>query len=362
MMHHRLVAILAAALPIAAGCNAILGADNHTLKSGTGGTSGAAGSAGTGGVTGTGGSVVGPSCTDGSVTDGDVCGFLMPNPASAPGNLPNRASYMRSGATNVKDNITGLTWEANVDQTVHRWDEAIAYCQNKGPGWRLPSRLELVTLVDFTIARPGPTLAPAYFGSESVWSAVPDMPNNYRKFWTSSHAAYTTTMAWEVDFSDGSTHQRPSTDYYKARCVYGAPCRCAPTHFTVQGAQQDEVYDGITGLTWQRGYQGTMVWTDATAFCPANWRLPTPGELATIVDETTEMPSIYQPTFPSDTPGEPFWTSFPQAGSADGGVPTYAWFVTFFHGHSDVYPSSDPNCTGDIDGGNCYKMWVKCVR
>lgn len=156
----------------------------------------------------------------------------MPNPASAPGDLPNRASYMRNpSAHTVTDTVTGLIWEANVDQTVYRQDDAVMHCRNKGPGLALTS----------------------------------------------------------------------------------------------------------------------------------GWRLPTPGELATIVDETTEMPSIYRPTFPGDTPGEPFWTSFPQAGSATGGIPTWAWYLTFFHGHTDVYPSSDPGCTV-VDGGNCYKMWVKCVR
>jgi hypothetical protein len=193
-----------------------------------------------------------------------------------------------------------------------------------------------------------------------VWSAVQDSALDYRKFWTSSSAAFTTTMAWEVDFADGSTHQRASNKYFKARCVSGTPCRCPLTRW-VPGAQPDEIQDAITGLTWQTGYAGTMVWSDATAFCPTGWRLPTPGELATIVDETRENPSIYMPAFPADTPNEPFWTSFPQAGTTDGGVATSAWFLTFAHGHSDVYASSDPGCTV-TDGGTCFKMWVKCVR
>jgi len=343
------------------GCGRIVGIDEYSVGTPRGdaepGTGGAAGSGGTGGAAATGGTVVGPSCADASVTDADgvdgavgsVCGFLMPNPASAPGELPNRASYKRQGANTVTDLVTGLTWEANVDQTVYRQDEAVDYCKNKGSGWRLPSRLELVTLVDFTIARPGPTIATAQFGSETVWNAVPDPELDYRKFWTLSHAAFTTSMGWEVDFLDGSTHQRPSTKFFKVRCVLGTPCRCATTRFQIQGAQQDEVFDAITGLTWQQGYAGTMVWSDATGFCPTGWRLPTPGELATLVDETKEQPSIYWPPFPMDTPGEPFWTSFPQAGTADGSVPTSAWYVTFYHGHSDVYPSSDP-------------YWVKCVR
>ena len=35
-----------------------------------------------------------------------------------------------------------------------------------------------------------------------------------------------------------------------------------------------------------------MVWIDAATYCPAGWRLPTPTELPTIVDETMETPSL----------------------------------------------------------------------
>jgi len=374
--HRRRTAVLAALIPLAVGCNAILGIKEHHVADGgsagtggseTAGDSGTAGTAGTGGVAGT---TSGPGCSvDGAVSDADgvdgavgsVCGFLMPNPASAPGDLPNRASYKKNdSAHTVTDNVTGLTWEANVDQTTYLQDEAVRHCQNKGAGWRLPTRLELISLVDFTVAKPGPTIAAAQFGGESVWSAPLDATNDYRKFWTSSYAAGTTASGWEVDFSDGSAHQRATTlNYYKARCVSGTPCRCSPTRYQIQGAQQDEVHDAITGLTWQRSHSSTMVWSTAAAYCPIGWRLPTPGELSTIADETVENPAIDSSTFPG-TPSEPFWTSFPQAGSVDGGVPTYAWYVMFAHGHTDVDPSSDPTCSAADP--TCYKLWVRCVR
>ena len=183
----------------------------------------------------------------------------------------------------------------------------------------------------------------------------PDVNGDYWKFWTSSRAAFDAGTGWEVDFSDGSTHQKPSTAFYKARCVTGTPCRCPPTRYQITGSTpaDEVVHDGFTGLTWLRAVADTkMVWIDAAAYCPAGWRLPTPTELPTIVDETKETPSIDGATFP-DTPGEPFWTSSPQAGSADGGISAFAWFVTFYHGHSDVYPSNDP-----IN----FRWWVRCVR
>jgi len=365
-------AILTALLPSAVGCNSILGIKEHSLADaggGSGGDTGTAGNGGTGtaGGSGSGGTTVGPGCSvDGSVMDADgvdaavgtTCGFLMPNPVNAPGDLPNRASYRKNQAAKiVTDNVTGLTWEAEVDATtVYTQHDAITHCANKaGGGWRLPTRIELVSLLDFTVAKPGPTISSAAFANDPVWTDTPDVNGDYRKFWTSSHAAFDTATGWEVDFSDGSTHQKPATGFYKARCVTGSPCRCPPTRYQVQGSTpaDEVVHDAFTGLTWQRAISDTkMVWITAETSCPAGWRLPTPTELPTIVDETKETPSLDGETFPM-TPGEPFWTSAPQTGSVDGGTPAFVWYVTFYHGHSDVYPSNDP--------AN-FAWWVRCVR
>jgi hypothetical protein len=353
-----------------AGCNAILGINNnHSLASGgTGGAAGSGGVTGSGGAAGTYGVGGGPACRDdedGSVPDADgadaapatVCGFLMPNPADAPGDLPNRARYSRDeGAKTVTDLVTGLVWEAEVDPTsVHTQDDAIRHCQNKpGGGWRLPSRIELVSLLDFTVPKPGPTISNVFM-TDPVWSGADDGTGNYRKFWTSSHVAPDAgTGAWEVDFSDGSVHPPDTGGQFRARCVSGSACRCTSRHYQPQGSSpNEEIYDGITGLSWQRTFSsGKMVWVDATTYCPPGWRLPTPNELETIVDETTQLPAIDSVAFPG-TPSQPFWTSAPQAGAVDGGTPTFAWYVNFFHGHMDVLPSND---TANND------WWVRCVR
>jgi hypothetical protein len=299
---------------------------------------------------------------DGSV-DGDgadaasgaACGFIMPNPVNAPGDLPNRASYTKNGAAHtVTDNVTGLTWEAQVDQTIYTQDGAVLHCQNKAGGnWRLPTRIELVSLIDVTVPKPGPTISDA-FADEPVWTIALDSQGFYRRFWTSSRAVMLeTAQGWEVDFSDGSLHQKPGADQYKVRCVSGPLPNCSPTRYVRQGAQQDEVHDAVTGLTWQRNFAGKMFWDDALTYCPAGWRLPTPTELETLVDDTQEFPSIDKNVFPC-TPFEQFWTSSPQAGTADGGVPTFAWYATFAHGHTDVYPTDRNNRNN--------KWWVRCVR
>jgi Protein of unknown function (DUF1566) len=80
----------------------------------------------------------------------------------------------------VVDLVTGLMWQAD-DQlergVLYTWSEAKAHCANlklnNCPGWRVPSRIELVSLVDFTRSQPAadvafsqtPITAPYYFGS-----------------------------------------------------------------------------------------------------------------------------------------------------------------------------------------------------
>src|SRR3954454_6387586 len=124
--HLGFFAILAVLLPLGGGCNSVLGIKNHSLEADSGVT-GTAGTDGAGGTGGAGGTPVGSACSvDGSAMDGDevdaawgtACGFVMPNPLNAPGDLPNRASYKRNpAAKTVTDNVTGLTWEAEVDAT-----------------------------------------------------------------------------------------------------------------------------------------------------------------------------------------------------------------------------------------------------
>ena len=52
----------------------------------------------------------------------------------------------------VYDKVTKLTWEGLVDNRTVPQEEAARYCANKaGGGWRLPTLLELISLVDVTI-------------------------------------------------------------------------------------------------------------------------------------------------------------------------------------------------------------------
>ncbi len=140
-----------------------------------GGTAPAGGGSAGQGSAGQAGASDGGTSNGGSTADGGAAGqseqpplfepwalWPMPNPASA--GLPHPAQYDTSKAGVVLDKVTGLTWQATVSTSTYAWADAKAYCASLSLGgfkdWRLPSRIELVSIVDFTIAKPGPVLDP----------------------------------------------------------------------------------------------------------------------------------------------------------------------------------------------------------
>jgi hypothetical protein len=207
----------------------------------------------------------------------------------------------------------------------------------KGDGWRLPTRIELASLVDFTTA--GPAISASFTQAPS------------KRFWTSSLAAYQPNAAWGVDFETGAVHQWSISESYTVRCVLGGS-RCPPMRYLSQQGQPARVFDAATGLTWQRDFAPGRPWSEAIAFCRnlgSGWRLPSVTELQTIVDETQENPAIDRDAFPNTPKMDSyFWTSSRQVKPPPPGG-DFAWYVTFIHGHADTDPVT-------------FQRYVRCVR
>jgi hypothetical protein len=91
----------------------------------------------------------------------------------------------------VRDNTTGLIWTAdNVTEKAVSWEKASKACAALDRGFRLPSRAELLTLVDDT--KHDPCIDTEYFRDvKSSW------------YWTSTPAAWSAGCAWIVTFGDG---------------------------------------------------------------------------------------------------------------------------------------------------------------
>jgi hypothetical protein len=313
-------------------------------RTGAGGATGGGGAAATGGRTGAGGAA-------GSVGGGGgatVAGCLpaigiefsyacwpMPNPAST--GLPNPSSYTDNGDGTVRDNVTGLVWQKAVTATqAFTWTGAISYCATlplAGRKWHLPTRIELLSIVDFTRTSPATNITafPSVPGGMYHWTSSP---------WVVSQIATKPQDSWIVNFFEGLTSNAGdrTTNQY-ARCVSSGTSGPLPALYTQVGP--GEVQDSQTKLIWQQGDSGTtMAFDGAAGYCQTlalnghTWRVPSIKELSTLVNETPPItkvsPAIDTATFPSTPANTPYWSS-----SLFGNMPATAhlpWVINFLDG------------------------------
>jgi hypothetical protein len=249
----------------------------------------------------------------------------MPNSPSS--GLPNPQAYDSSARGGVLDRVTGLMWQRRVDPTTMTFDLANAKCDHLETGgyrdWRLPSRIELVSILDLAEIQPSIDR-----------DAFPRTPSDW--FWTASVAAESPTEAWYVYFYFGYPKTDERRSRFSVRCVRterppvlaGDP----DTHYEVGSTR---VRDLATGLTWQRAPPPrSFAFEAALGYCThlnldghQDWRLPSMPELMTLVDERASNPAIDVGAFPG-TPADSFWT----ASLFGGARSTEAWHVAFDRG------------------------------
>jgi len=106
------------------------------------------------------------------------------------------------GAFGELDRETGLVWERVLETAPHptteqTWRAAMISCNARTvggrKGWRLPTVQELASLIDPTIATPGPTLPPGHHFS-NVQQAF---------YWSATTDANDTSRAWFVNLYTG---------------------------------------------------------------------------------------------------------------------------------------------------------------
>jgi hypothetical protein len=128
---------------------------------------------------------------------------------SAPDDLDAGASHPQSYTDNgdgtVTDNVTGLTWQKDVSLSDGgSWAGAAAFCSGLQlgghGGWRLPSVIELISLVDRSSWDGGSTPADFFWASELV-------------------AANGTSLGWIVNFAGGGTNGEAVANVHNLRCV-----------------------------------------------------------------------------------------------------------------------------------------------
>ncbi|OGW00156.1 MAG: hypothetical protein A2W75_07770 [Nitrospinae bacterium RIFCSPLOWO2_12_39_15] len=243
----------------------------------------------------------------------------------------NPPSYTDNGNGTITDNVTGLTWQKEDDNIERAWDNANTYCDDLTLGgstdWRLPSDMELMSIVNYGIYNPA--INTAYF---------PDTNSSF--YWLSNTiTSDSSTYTLHMNFTHGFiiNYVSKSNRYY-VRCVRG--------DITVTGNFTDNangtVTDNNTGLMWQKDDDNTArEWESAITYCEGlslggdnDWRLPNIKELLSIID-TTYFPN---------TNSSYYWSS-----TTDADYYTNAWLVYFGDGN-------------DNDNGPTSSYYVRCVR
>jgi hypothetical protein len=265
----------------------------------------------------------------------------MPNPSSS--GLPNPARYDTSKPGVVLDQVTGLMWQRE-SSAEYGFAAAAAHCSELELAgrcdWRLPTRIELVSLVDFTLSNPTLDMSAFPAASGEYWST--SALDKYR---------------WRIG-SDGATRALTETmaPSALARCVRVHVSHPLPEpRYRVTGQPPDDlVTDRGTGLTWQRRpgtttYSFADAQTHCASFGAGGFRVASMKELQTVLDETKAASSLIDaevfPDFPT-TGNVTFWTSSPRAGA-----PGHAWFV---RGATTIAVAVDADLSAEF--------YVRCVR
>jgi hypothetical protein len=323
---------------------------------GTGGTTGRGGATGTGGVVGTGGATSGTggatpgtggttttSATPPGACQESTCGshkwacWPVPTPPSE--KLAHPQSYTDLGNGAVRDNVTCLVWEKANPSTQGTWQASVDRCAALGTSsyagfndWRLPTRMEMASLIDPTLGRtayasPPFTTTSGAYATGSYW-------------WETIQGINGANLAWGYG-ANGMTSNAYSLagTNFVTRCVRGNGTGEAPNALAVEPANHytvvsGETTDNYTGLVWQSGFSPppTMAWADAPAYCASltlnghtGFRVPTLGELSSTVNEARVGNAVVLSAFPGTPNGckDPsywFWAAESQSATADWGL------------------------------------------
>jgi len=112
-----------------------------------------------------------------------------------------------SGSDEVLDRVTGLIWQDNGDANSSKMNKgsAVSYCSGQGGGWRLPSRVELSSLVRYDKVNPSIDKTFSYTASDIYWAY--------------DASARDENQTWTVNFAYGLEGLSHKTNTHYVRCV-----------------------------------------------------------------------------------------------------------------------------------------------
>lgn len=255
-------------------------------------------------------------------------------------------SYTNNGDGTVTDNATGLLWHkcalgrsgesCTGSHSGLNYAAAQSACQGlttAGKTWRLPTRYELETLLDFGTSGPAINVA-----------ALPDSAGSTGdEYWTTTTYTRNSNTVWGVWIRSSGTSSGQNTGVTRtARCIAGS-AQNPLIQFVDNG--DGTVKEKHSGLVWQKcsvgqtnnascsGVASTVQWTTALTTCSSlslagkTWRLPSIKELTTIVNSTVASGAAIDTTVFPSTVANGYWSSTTRAADSVAG-----WIANFTDG------------------------------
>ena len=230
-----------------------------------------------------------------AVAEQDLEWAMWRVPAPSPANT----DYTVTAGT-VRDERTRLVWQRAASAPAS-FADARAACEalelEGETDWRLPTRIELLSILDYGRASPAlnPTAFPPATEGGSNWSASAD-------------ARAPSARAWCVDFAGRASAVIEVQSKLRVRCVRGL---AEPK--PAASLEGEVVLDPRTGLRWQRrvATPAPVTWTEALLACQSartegrlGWRLPSARELESLYDvRAVSGPAWRTSVFPADEMG-----------------------------------------------------------
>lgn len=213
----------------------------------------------------------------------------------------------------VTDRTTSLVWQRNEPSPVSAsYPAAMAFCDGLTlagqTDWRLPTRMELLTILDYGRAEAGFLNNTVFPDGRSAGGTIA---------WTASlsllHARLDERISLDL-FTSAVATTLVAQSSLLVRCLRGGPATSPVNRYLVASGTARDVR---TGLVWQVVPSATPAsLAVAQAACAelklgafaSGWRLPTIRELVSLIDESREQAPLLPPIF-SAGPAAKTWSS-----------------------------------------------------
>lgn len=236
----------------------------------------------------------------------------------------------------ITDTATGLHWAAETGAGVS-WAEAPGYLEKLNrdrwgglSGWRLPTRRELRTVMDYGVTSPAMDLR--------VFENMP-----LGNYWCAEeYPLMDRSCAWVIFSGLGSSIVMNKGNRENVIAVNGPVLK---SDFRDMGG--GIILDEASGLMWQKGENPRMRLTDAEKYCReltlggfSDWRLPTLKELGSLLDMSYSGGGWYfKDFFPAEGLKPPLLHYF----SGTEFENHYAWVINFCFGYDGYYGGKNAN-------------------